>query len=415
MAPGSWSGVSSRAGTADCCEPQRMKVMFVPHANPVRVLTRTRALATAAAGLGQEAFLWSWSEGGPGRCSQLRNEVSNLLRRVRASGDIPRELSAPIWLPRVWTRGPRLPLAQWFNRRRLEAIADSLGADGVVNASGLAVPGPRRTSGLRRGRRVRYVYDIVDLHAPHSPRAIQGRVEAFLAREVAEADEVMVVSRGLEEHVAQRYGRRPVFLPNGADVRAIQGVDPGARAEVRAVLGLGDGPVFAFVGNHGVHSGLDFLLEVWAVFVGSRPDARLLVVGPIAPGQVPGGGPGSGVVLTGAVPYADVPRYLAAADAGVLPNVQDAFRDYAFPLKLIEYGAARLPALAVPLAELRLQNLPWVRFAERESGAWVEALGELLGADWDPAWDDVVMQYEWTKLASRLIEILSDTGAGSGS
>jgi glycosyltransferase involved in cell wall biosynthesis len=52
---------------------------------------------------------------------------------------------------------------------------------------------------------------------------------------------------------------------------------------------------------------------------------------------------GSSVILTGRVPRADVPKYLAAMDVGSLPQSTDGVGSFRFTTKISEYLAARLP------------------------------------------------------------------------
>ncbi len=380
-----------------------MRILFVPHACPYRVLTRTQALARSVAAQypdEHEVFLWEWVERSGGRVRQVQVELRNLLRRSEFVPGRPGVVRPPTWLARTAVVGTRVRLAQRFNAARMGDLVGRLGLQAVVNASALYIPAPTRRS-------FRYIYDLVDDHAPHSPPRVRPWVEDFVAREIQVADEAVVVSRGLADEVASKYGRQARVIPNGADLAAIRGLDSSVRRQMRASLGLGDGPALVFVGNHGAHAGLPFLLDVYARFREREPRSSLLVVGPVAPGQVPSSGPGPGVVLTGAVPPETVPRYLAAADLGVLPNVLGSFRDHAFPLKVIEYGAARLPTLAVPLAELRRQSLPWVRFAERELEAWVEGLSAALAAGWNPEWDAAVEVFDWPRLAGLLMEVVA--------
>ena len=61
------------------------------------------------------------------------------------------------------------------------------------------------------------------------------------------------------------------------------------------------------------------------------------------------------IVLTGYVPYQDVPPYLSAADVLVLPNTAKVriSQEYTSPLKLFEYMGARRPMVAADLPSLR--------------------------------------------------------------
>src|SRR5205814_7131143 len=58
--------------------------------------------------------------------------------------------------------------------------------------------------------------------------------------------------------------------------------------------------------------------------------------------------------FVGIVPHADVPDHLRDVDLGVIPAVFD----YAFPVKLIEFGAAGIPVVAPQSASLDEQLVP---------------------------------------------------------
>ncbi|HVH51762.1 MAG TPA: glycosyltransferase, partial [Gaiellaceae bacterium] len=58
--------------------------------------------------------------------------------------------------------------------------------------------------------------------------------------------------------------------------------------------------------------------------------------------------------FVGSVEYDDVPRALTSIDVGVIPDVFD----YAFPVKLVEMGAAGLPVVAPRSASLDAQLVP---------------------------------------------------------
>ncbi|WP_084517115.1 glycosyltransferase family 4 protein [Microtetraspora niveoalba] len=119
-------------------------------------------------------------------------------------------------------------------------------------------------------------------------------------------------------------------IPDTKLVRLAPGVDtsvfhPGAGgARVRVSLGLGERPVVVCVSRLVPRKGQDTLVRAWPLVRARIPDAVLLLVG---------GGPsrgalrrlaeraglGDSVVLTGSVPWADLPSYYDAGDVFAMP------------------------------------------------------------------------------------------------
>ncbi len=114
-----------------------------------------------------------------------------------------------------------------------------------------------------------------------------------------------------------------VRLTPGVDTTVFR-PDPLGRARVRARHGLGDRPVVVCVSRLMPRKGQDVLVRVWPQVVRSVPGAALLVVG---------GGPyrkrlrrmvadrglTSDVVLTGGVPFEELPAHFAAGDVFAMP------------------------------------------------------------------------------------------------
>ncbi len=147
---------------------------------------------------------------------------------------------------------------------------------------------------------------------------------------------------------------RVTCLPNGVDTRRFApGVDPNP---TRARYGLGEHPVIGFVGSLKPWHGLDFLFDAMDALITLDETCRMVIVGD---------GPGSDyarfraaephlasrIVLTGKVPYDEIPAHLAAMSLTVAPYVaQDGF--YFSPLKVVESLAAGRPVVAPRIGQL---------------------------------------------------------------
>jgi glycosyltransferase involved in cell wall biosynthesis len=167
-------------------------------------------------------------------------------------------------------------------------------------------------------------------------------------------------------------------------------------------------PVVGFAGNF-LAEKVDFeLLERLAT---ARPDWTMLLVGPEredtaarleALARLPN------VVWTGAVPYAEVPRSIAAFDVGLIPYLANAYTRSCFPLKLYEYLAAGKPVVASGLPELEGLE-PHAVVAPDPDGA-IEAIGRALGSLGDAdraARQAVAAQNTWDTRTARLLDLVA--------
>jgi glycosyltransferase involved in cell wall biosynthesis len=162
---------------------------------------------------------------------------------------------------------------------------------------------------------------------PHEPvrfqRAISGRIHRLghLVIAHSKVDRERLVSEFGLEH------ERVVVIPHGEYGFFDSGGERVDRDAARAGLDLGpEHEVALFFGYIREYKGLDLLLEAWSTVVESRPNARLVIAGD--PGQL-----GASKLREldlwaqrlGAVrrfdyiPFGEVARYFAAADALVLP------------------------------------------------------------------------------------------------
>jgi len=197
--------------------------------------------------------------------------------------------------------------------------------------------------------RARYVYEAHDF--PERVTPLHRRLWARAAR-------IVTVTAGLKRAFAG------AGVGEGKLVVAHDGVDAAkfdvreTKAEARARLGLPSEPFIAiYTGHLYPYKGADDLLEACArlrpstrvLFVGGRPDdlARLK-----ARSEALGAG---NAVFTGPVRHADVPLYLRAADAAVLPTraTDRHAAEFLSPLKLFEYLAAGKAIVATSTPSVR--------------------------------------------------------------
>jgi glycosyltransferase involved in cell wall biosynthesis len=184
--------------------------------------------------------------------------------------------------------------------------------------------------------------------------AVGRRIERSVVRR---ASHVVAVSGVLGERLRQmgvEPGRVHV-LHNGVDEQIFRPDIDGA--PVRRRLGLEGRTVIGFVGSFAAYHGVDLFLEAAAAVAAARPEVAFLLVGgrqgnpryeslrERSAGQVRAGA----VVFAGEVAHAEIPSYLAAMDAAVIPMAAD----YGSPTKTFEYMAMGRAVVAPAVAALR--------------------------------------------------------------
>lgn len=199
---------------------------------------------------------------------------------------------------------------------------------------------------------------VLEVNAPMWERNLLPKSERFRpmsfwcwleARLFALADHVDIVSQPLRDYYL-RYGIAPdrlTVVPNGVDICSFAPTRSGAA--IRTRFNLKDKIVIGFTGSFVPWHGLDFLLRSLDRWSKDYPDQRdriaLLLVGQQTRQFRLPDVPGVAKVMTGKVPFEQVPDFLAAMDVITAPYPP--IKPFYFsPLKVLEGMAMGKPVIA---------------------------------------------------------------------
>lgn len=176
---------------------------------------------------------------------------------------------------------------------------------------------------------------------------------------LASADRVVCVSEQLKRHLVDNWSVLPekvAVFPNSADTRRFA-PNTAVRDQVRAGLGVGSRPLIVFVGAFYVWHDISTLIRAFSLVLRTCPGAFLVLVGDGAQreamaGEVQQRGITESVRFTGMVPHDEVPRWLAAADIGVVPYPVLEQEVWLSPLKLFEYMASGIAIVASRVGQI---------------------------------------------------------------
>lgn len=269
---------------------------------------------------------------------------------------------------------------------------------------------------LKKTRRVQHlIYYDIDLYPAVHPQwaGILSWREQLCCRV---ADAVVSVSRPLAALREKQGARLTAVIPNGVDcgqfhvANQMRGQHP---------------PTIIYTGTLDARWGVDLSIRAMPLLCRQIPDIQLLIAGSGPAEQelrqlALSLGVQDRVCFKGFVPYPDLPALLAQADIGVATSRQNEFRQYASPLKLVEYMAAGLPVICSGGGEAEKMieeskagiNIPFEpeAFASAVQSLWTTSDGLL-------AFRGAAIQYaqgrSWEQLGTRMAQLVSKIGAGT--
>ncbi len=190
-------------------------------------------------------------------------------------------------------------------------------------------------------------YDLYAGAYTSLPRSASDAIMRQVWPEFTDYADVVVAPSASVGQIMQEFGvRRPIeVIENGVELRPF--LQP-SRPLAKADLGIPETAVLlTYVGRLSPEKNLDVLLPQFTIARDIVPDLRLMLVGKgvmqeSLETQAQDLGIDDAVHFTGAIPFEDVPNYMAAADLFVTASVTEVH-----PLTVIEAMAAGLPIVAV--------------------------------------------------------------------
>lgn len=238
--------------------------------------------------------------------------------------------------------------------------------------------------------------------------------------QIHQADAIITPSEALKRQILELFpvdADKIVPAPNGVDPDTFHpGIDGGS---VRKAYGLEDKFVCGFTGTFGHWHGVDVLAKAVKSIVKLIPNAVVLFVGdgllrPMIEDILVKDGVRDKAIITGFLPYKEIPSYLAACDVLLSPCVNNADSEFFnSPVKLFEYMAMAKPIVATDVGQqgtifAHRQNA--LVCSEKDPDALAElsyelfrddALRQKIGAE---ARKDAVEKHDWIHNSQKIID-----------
>lgn len=286
--------------------------------------------------------------------------------------------------PRLWSLSP-LVIPRWSTdfQAATNRMLFRLSAGSAIApfARGIAwVYSPYAVHLLPKSGPRLVVYHMVDDLAA-VPGADASALRAAEEQLLGRADIVFCTEKSLHDR-ASRFARRAVHAPNVADAAHFgDGRDRGgASATLLARLRALPHPRVLFSGNLASHKIDVDLLEA---LVRARRDIRFVLLGPVWEAD-----PQAerfrrlrsepNVLMGGHVAYEELPPFLHAADALLIPYARTAATQAVFPLKFFEYAATGRPIVASEALQSLRPYGPICALAPNTPEAWSAAIDAAL-------------------------------------
>ncbi len=241
------------------------------------------------------------------------------------------------------------------------------------------------------------IYDKMDELAAFD--LADARIPAREGELLKRATIVFAGGRSLWESVRER-ARAGGAYASGVDFDhyAHAGLDGRART--------GERPVFGYVGV--IDERLD--LDLIATLAAARPDALVMLAGPVAkigPASLPRA---ANIVYLGARSYGELPALMAGFDVALMPFALNAATRFISPTKTLEYLAAGLPVVSTPVHDVVADFSDVVTVADRQNFVAAVARAERRDPEQREAGRRRASAMSWDAIVARMLDDLARAG-----
>lgn len=368
-------------------------ILLIPHIVKNNIRSRTEEMARALARAGNNVYLLSWGER---RTKSYGLNLINLFyfftELLRRPKIVNVQGIKKLHLPRlVYPLG----LATQFNSWLVNFFIKFYKIEKVVNAAFLYYQ-------IKPGNFI-YIYDFVDDHifyTRHNQRSGSGkladRMQEYIDLERNKADKLIFVNNFLLNKY-QLSGKNCQVINNGAFF-ADYAFDP---RELKTELGLTGKFIYGLIGNHGEWSGIKTLIEIFKKNKNILKNSLLLIIGPVYAPKLVKNLPAN-ILYLGQIAPEKINKYYSLCDVGLQAADDDEFRKMTFPLKVIEFTAAKKIVLALESVNIKNIDLPNLVVSARQEKNILGNLLKVQHLKWQESWNKIIAKFDWQDIISKL-------------
>ncbi|HLC50092.1 MAG TPA: glycosyltransferase family 4 protein [Candidatus Nanoarchaeia archaeon] len=241
-----------------------------------------------------------------------------------------------------------------------------------------------------------HIYDMQDDYSSYESHK-NPLVRHFDRIAVKNSELALTVSDSLNKNILKLRKKPTITIQNGFDAKDFSKT---SKETARKKLKLPKGKIVIYAGEISKFKGVDVLVDAFAYVAKKIPGARLLLTGKIIDVDVKR----KYVIYEQYPKRKDLMIALYAADAAVLPNIDNKFSRYCFPYKLVEYMAAGLPIVATKVgdAPLILSKYSKLLCDPNNKNDMAEKLIYTLKSRKKPDYRSVLKNLTWQNLAKKL-------------